>query len=248
MSRIETAPLVSKRLAIRACNSDDEAKGCVDLQRRIWGFPEEDLVPASLFMVAQQTGGHAFCAFEDENAIGFALSFSGQRDGCRFWHSHMVGVLPDYQNRGVGRLLKLHQREHAICDGVHKIEWTFDPLELRNAHFNIRRLGAIARRYIPNCYGERGSPLHRNLATDRLVAEWYVTSPRVEAALKGAAVSVAPGGLEVSLPVGIDELNSSQIQTDLRGRFTDLLSRGYAVTGYRRGRENCSYILEPYED
>jgi predicted GNAT superfamily acetyltransferase len=238
-------------VTIRPCQSHDDLKRCVDLQRRIWRYDDEDVVPASIFVVAQHTGGHAYCAFHDDEAVGFALAFSAQRGGRGFWHSHMVGVLPEYQNQGVGRLLKLHQREEALLAAVPTIEWTFDPLELRNAYFNIARLGVIVRHYIPDCYGGTTSPLHGSLPTDRLVAEWHVRSSRVEAALAGKA---AVDGIEISVPVRIGEWKSSgdqrahQIQADLRHRFTDLFARGYAITGFRRGNEHCEYVLEPYED
>lgn len=249
MSRTETAPAISRQVTVRSCRSHDDLKVCVDLQRRIWGYDGEDVVPTSIFVVAQHTGGHAYCAFHDEKAVGFALSFSAEHNGHRFWHSHMVGVLPDYQNHGVGRVLKLHQREQALRAGIPIIEWTFDPLELRNAHFNIARLGAIVRRYIPDCYGGSSSPLHGSLPTDRLVAEWRLESARVKAALAGTNAPQSADAIQIPVPARIRELkNSDEIQAGLRRKFTDLFSRGYAVTGFRRGDPTCEYVLELYED
>jgi predicted GNAT superfamily acetyltransferase len=250
MARTETSPEVSK-LAVRACRSHTDLKLCIDLQRRVWGFEEEDVVPAAIFVVALHTGGHVFCAFDGDRAVGFALAFSAEHhDGRRFWHSHMVGVLPEYQNKGVGRLLKLHQRDEGLRLGIPVIEWTFDPLEPRNAHFNIARLGAVVRRYIPDCYGGSSSPLHGSLPTDRLVAEWHLRSAHVEDALAGRDLP-REGAIRIPLPARIRELKNSdreRIQADLRRQFTDLFSRGYAVTGFRRGDEICEYLLEPYED
>jgi predicted GNAT superfamily acetyltransferase len=242
---------VSKKVTIRSCQSHADLQLCVDLQRRIWNFDHQDVVPTSIFVVAQHTGGHAYCAFDGEQAVGFALAFSAEHhDGRRFWHSHMVGILPEYQNQGVGRLLKLHQREQALRLGIPVIEWTFDPLEPRNAYFNIARLGAIMRHYIPDCYGSSSSPLHGSLPTDRLVAEWHLKSARVEAALSGIDQPRA-GAVGIPIPARIRELENSdrqEIQAGLRRRFTDLFSRGYAVTGFRREDEACEYILETYED
>jgi predicted GNAT superfamily acetyltransferase len=251
MSPIEAAPGISQQVTIRSCNSHDDLKLCVDLQRRIWNFDDEDIVPAALFVVAQHTGGHAYIAFQGEIAIGFALAFSAERGGRRFWHSHIVGVLPDRQNQGVGRLLKLHQREEALRAGIAAIEWTFDPLELRNAHFNISRLGAIVRRYIVNCYGLLSSPLHGALPTDRLVADWRLRSRRVDSVLAGTNLQAAAQSIAVAVPAQIRDFKDStgpQIQAELRRRLTDLFSRGYAITGFRRGHTNCEYVLEPYED
>ena len=230
----------------------------MDLQQRIWGFDREDIVPAAIFVVAQHTGGHAYCAFDGDRAVGFALAFSAERDGLRFWHSHMVGVLPEYQNLGVGRMLKLHQREEAIRAGVPRIEWTFDPLELRNAHFNIARLGVIIRHYVPDFYGGSTSPLHGTLPTDRFVAEWHLRSSRVEAALAGltAPPPASKGAMEISIPCSdsrVEKLprtsQALEIQADLRHRFTELFSRGYAASPASGAEtKNVKYVLEPYED
>ena len=242
MSPADPAPAIS----IRPCHSHEDLKLCVDLQRRIWNFADEDVVPAAMFVVALHTGGHVYCAFRGQEPAGFALAYSAGGDGRRFWHSHMVGVLPEYQNHGIGRLLKLHQRDEALRAGIDVIEWTFDPLELRNAYFNISRLGAIVRHYIPDCYGTTTSPLHGSLPTDRLVAEWNVASDRVNGVLKRAAIRVSADAVEI--PVPAREVRTQAIQTALRTKLTDLFSRGYAITGFRREPEHCTYILEPYEN
>lgn len=255
MSGIEAPRPIPAQLTIRPCHSHDDLNRCVDLQKRIWDYAGDDVVPTAIFVVAQHTGGHAYCAFDGDQAVGFALAFSAERDGRRYWHSHMVGVLPEYQNQGVGRLLKLHQRDEALRLGIPEIEWTFDPLEPRNAHFNIAGLGAIARHYIPDCYGISSSPLHGSLPTDRLVAEWRLASARVNAAVAGKPVPPpGPDAQEIPLPTHLrawkstDPNRAVQFQAELRRRFTDLFSRGYVVTGFTRGTENCQYVLEPYED
>lgn len=230
---------------IRPCESHDDLRLCVDLQRRIWGFAEEDIVPAAIFVVAQLTGGHAYCAFDGDRAVGFALAFSAEHGGRRVWHSHMVGVIPEYQNRGAGGMLKQYQRDQARRLGIAAIEWTFDPLELRNAHFNIAKLGVIVRHYIRDCYGPSTSPLHRGLPTDRFLAEWEVESKERE---------IPAGAVTIHVPTAIREWRNSNPeraraeQSRLRLRITELFSRGYAVTGFARGDETCQYILTPYED
>ena len=97
----------------------------------------------------------------------------------------MLAVLPEYRNRGIGKMLKIAQREDALARGIDLIEWTFDPMEVKNAYFNIERLGAIVRRYTPDFYGSSTSPLHGTLPTDRLHAEWWLKSDRVEAVMAG---------------------------------------------------------------
>jgi predicted GNAT superfamily acetyltransferase len=251
MATIDQVPNEVSKLSVRACHSHADLKLWVDLQRRVWGFEDEDVVPSAIFVVALHTGGHVYCAFDGDQPVGFALAFSAEHhDGRRFWHSHMVGVLPEYQNKGVGRMLKLHQRDEALRLGIPVIEWTFDPLEARNAHFNIARLGAIVRRYIPDCYGGSSSPLHGSLPTDRLVAEWHLSSAHVKDALAGLD-RTRDSGVRIPVPARIRELQHSErekIQADLRRQFTDLFSRNYAVAGFRRGDEICEYVLEPYED
>ena len=119
------------------------------------------------------------------NLIGYALAIPGLRDGRPYFHSHMLAVAPEYRNRGVGKMLKLAQREDALARGIELIEWTFDPLEIKNAFFNIEKLGAIVRRYTPDFYGASTSPLHGNLPTDRLHAEWWLRTARVHALIAG---------------------------------------------------------------
>ncbi|MGH7487194.1 MAG: GNAT family N-acetyltransferase, partial [bacterium] len=161
-------------IAVRALTEHKEFEEAVGLQKVIWGFEEIELLPVRLFVVAIKVGGQAFGAFDGERMIAFCLAIPGLKPGGRsYLHSHMLGVLPEYRNRGVGRLLKLEQRNDAIARGIELIEWTFDPLELKNAYFNIERLGAIVRRYVPNQYGTTSSHLHGGLPTDRCVAEWW---------------------------------------------------------------------------
>ena len=104
----------------------------------------------------------------------------------------MLGVLPEYRDAGVGRMLKLEQREDALARGIELIEWTFDPLEIKNAYFNMERLGAIVRRYVRNQYGTTTSHLHGGLPTDRCIAEWWIASRRVKAILDGQPADARP--------------------------------------------------------
>ncbi len=243
------------QVSIRPCTSHEDLNRCVDLQRDIWGYEDLELVPASMFVVAIKSGGHAYGAFDGNTQIGFALAYSADRGKGRYLHSHMVGVLPRYQNQGVGRQLKLYQRQQALAQGIELIEWTFDPLETRNAYFNVARLGAIMRRYIPNCYGISSSPLHGGLPTDRLVAEWHLNSPRVESSLLNATVRRPSGYTEhITMPINIGVLKQSDparvldVQTAMRERFIQLFDRGYAVSAFVTGGENASYLLDPYEN
>jgi predicted GNAT superfamily acetyltransferase len=167
----------------------------------------------------------------------------------------MVGVLREYQDRGVGRLLKLAQRDDAIARGIGLIEWTFDPMQLKNAHFNLAKLGAIVRRYLPNVYGRTSSPLHAGLPTDRLVAEWWLKSDHVKRVLSGHGPSSGNGSsTRISLPSNIrqvcaeDPARAESIQSEVRQQFSQQFVAGRAAVGFEFAGDAGSYVLELYED
>src|SRR5580658_5433823 len=175
--------MTSGEVTIRKCETLSEMQACFALQKEVWQFSDADLVPVRMFVVAAKIGGQVIGAFDDEELIGFALAIPGVRNGHGYLHSHMLAVREEYRNAGVGRRLKLAQREDALARGIGLMEWTFDPLEIKNAHLNIGRLGAIARRYLPDFYGPSTSALQGGLPTDRLVAEWWLRSVRVRRTL-----------------------------------------------------------------
>ena len=246
--------LQSTDVVIRSLHDLPELNGCVELQRQVWSFADIDIVPEAIFGIAGKTGGQVLGAFQHENLIGFVLSFSAQSKTRTYLHSHMLAVLPQHQNRGVGRLLKLAQRQEALTRGIDLIEWTFDPFQIKNAHFNIARLGAIVRRYIPNCYGRTSSPLHGGLPTDRLVAEWWLRSGRVTKALIGKEQAGRPAVDRIPVPFDIQETcrrarrEAEQIQLLLRKRFELCFDRGQAAVGFQLDDSGGMYLMEPHED
>ncbi len=240
-------------IQVRALTEHAELEEAVRLQREIWGFAEIELLPVRLFVVATKVGGQVFGAFDGPRMIGFLLAIPGIKPGGQsYLHSHMMGVLPEYRNKGVGRLLKLRQREEAMSNGVAVVEWTFDPLELKNAFFNIERLGAIIRRYVRNQYGTTTSHLHGGLPTDRCVAEWHVSTARVEAILGGrrppedvrARVEVpeAIARWRVKEPKRARE-EQQRISEEFGARFRE----GLAVVGFQRGESSGTYVLGTWE-
>ena len=156
--------------------------------------------------------------------------------------------------RRVGRALKLFQRDEALSRDIRLVEWTFDPLEMRNAHFNLNRLGAISRRYLPNLYGITSSPLHRGLATDRLVAEWYLDSPRVMAALSGEPSASTVSACSIEIPAHVEDWKSSDLprvqatQSDIAKRFSAAFAKGYAAIGVSETSSGAAYQLAPWSD
>ena len=151
-------------------------------------------------------------------------------------------------------MLKLFQRDEALGRGIRLIQWTFDPLELRNAHFNLNRLGAICREYQPNLYGVTTSPLHRGLATDRLLAEWHLDSARVVGAIENLVKDPAEAPATIELPTELERWQgegSSQVgvvQARVREEFTKWFAKGYAAVGLRSAQGNRAYLLTPWSD
>src|SRR3984885_11155841 len=169
-------------MEIRELDSEPELREAVALQKTIWGFEDADLLPFRMFVVATKIGGQLLGAFDGSRMIAFCLAIPGLKPGGKVYlHSHMLGVLPEDRNAGVGRRLKLRQRDDTLASGIDLIEWTFDPLELKNAYFNIERLGAVVRRYFAHQFGVSSSALHGGLPTYRLVAEWWIAKPREKA-------------------------------------------------------------------
>lgn len=244
-------------ILIRECRGFDEFDGCVRLQTEIWGYDVSDTIPLREFIVIQRIGGQVLGAFDlakpnsgrlgDGNSlIGFAMAMPGISEGKAYLHSHMLAVLPEYRNAGIGRRLKLAQRAEALERGIQKMEWTFDPLEIKNAHLNIARLGAIVHSYTPDFYGVFSSRLQAGLPSDRLHAEWWMGSPRVVSALAGNPVPL-PGIREtIVVPGKVREWKQSPatltraeaVQSGIRARFLDAFARGLAVVGFRREKSN----------
>ena len=235
---------------------------CVEIQLAVWGYSDGDVVPKRMFVIARAIGGQVIGGWRGRELVGFAMALPGHRDGRAYLHSHMLAVLPEYRNAGLGRRLKLAQRSDALARGIERMEWTFDPLEIKNAHLNIARLGAIARRYLPDFYGPSSSVLQGGLPTDRLVAEWWLNSARVRRMLgeEGAAQAPTDGQPSVTFSERIDVPRAvydwkqspeqrtlgEQLQTRNRTALQAAFARGLAVTGYQRTTEgDGSFLLGP---
>jgi predicted GNAT superfamily acetyltransferase len=241
----------SDAITIRGCRGLDELRTCVALQKEIWNFTDDELVPLRMFVVADKVGGQVMGAFEGKEMVGFALSVPGTRSGRIYLHSHMLAVRQEHRNRGLGRRLKVLQREDALARGIELIEWTFDPLEIKNAYLNIEKLGAIARRYNLNQYGITSSPLQGGLPSDRLIAEWWLKSKRVESLLATGKTPSFEPELAIEVPAQIyawkaspDTRSLAQRQQERnRDRFLKAFDAGLAVLGYGRNSEGDGKFL-----
>jgi len=244
-------------VVIRKCSGTDEFRRCVALQQQVWNFTDAELVPLRMFVVADKVGGQVIGAFDGPDLIGFALSVPGHRNGHAYLHSHMAAVHERYRNSGVGRRLKLFQREEALSRDILLMEWTFDPLEIKNAYLNIEKLGAIVRRYTINQYGITTSPLQGGLPTDRLIAEWWLKSKRVTALLEEGSFPRPEVATRISVPGPIYEWKASpetrgrakDVQEHNREQFLRAFAGGLAVLGYERDDEgNGKFLLGKWDE
>jgi predicted GNAT superfamily acetyltransferase len=248
-------------VVLRACEGLEELEACVQLQVETWGYNDGDVIPKRMFIVAQRIGGQVMGAFEGQEMVGFAMSLPGVKAGGErplpYLHSHMLAVSPDYRNAGIGRRLKLYQRDEALGRKIGLMEWTFDPLEIKNAFLNIHRLGVIVRSYTPNFYGVSSSRLQGGLPTDRLHAEWWMDSARVKAVLSGSPYTPPEIQETIVVPIAVSQWKASAegvsramaVQAENRRRFLDAFARGLAVVGFRVDAEgNGAFELARLEN
>jgi len=247
----------TKSILLRKCDGLEELRACVALQKEVWGFSDIELVPLRMFVVAQKVGGQVIGAFDDNQLVGFAFAIPGIHGRHSFLYSHMLAVRKQYRNAGLGRRLKLFQREEALARGFDLMEWTFDPLEIKNAYLNLEKLGAIARRYNLNQYGITSSPLQGGLPTDRLVAEWWLKSRRVDALLQTGIKPSFEISKTISVPAQIYEWKShpetraraQDVQDQNREQFQQAFAAGLAVLGYECDRAgNGRFLLGHWEE
>lgn len=245
------------RITIRKCDSMEELHACVALQKEVWNFADVDLVPLRMFVVSRKIGGQIIGAFDGKELVGFAFSIPGTRSGHSYLHSHMLAVRASWRNYGLGRRLKLAQRDDALQRGFDLMEWTFDPLEIKNAHLNLARLGAIARRYSVNHYGYSSSPLQGGLPTDRLVAEWWLRSKRVVNLLDIKQPPEFQTLTRIEVPAQIYEWKASdadrpkaaEVQKHNREKFLSAFRHGLAALWYERDRHgNGAFLLGRWDE
>jgi predicted GNAT superfamily acetyltransferase len=249
--------VTAESVVLRRCHGIEEFRACVALQKEVWNFTDAELVPLRMFVVADKVGGQVMGAFDGSAMVGFALSVPGTRSGHVYLHSHMLAVRKDHRNRGLGRRLKLLQREEALARGIELIEWTFDPLEIKNAYLNLEKLGAIARRYNINQYGITSSPLQGGLPSDRLIAEWWLKSKRVETLQATGKNPPISSQSAIAVPAQIYDWKAApetrgqaqQIQQSNRHQFLRAFSQGLAVLGYERDPAgNGKFLLGHWDE
>jgi predicted GNAT superfamily acetyltransferase len=247
---------------IRECTTVEEFDQCVRLQREAFGLPDLELSPRRHLIVARSAGGFTLGAFDGGRMVGYVLNQiavrrshgAGAEETCGY--SHMMAVAKEYQNRGVGARLKWAQRARVVAEGRRFIRWTWDPVQSRNAHFNLNRLGVVVRRYAENYYGtdystvtgKFGEPL--GLDSDRLVAEWELDSPRVEALARGEAPEpLGEPAASVAIPtnwgalVREDPASAREELLRVRTEFQAAFAAGLVCSGFQRDTSAPRYLF-----
>lgn len=179
----------ASNITYRELSTFDEYQDCVNIQRETWGDEFEELVPTAILKVSQKVGGIVAGAYDEPSRmIGFVYGLTGMKDGHPAHWSHMLAVRKEARGLGIGRQLKLYQRDLLLSRGVHVAYWTFDPLVAKNANLNLNSLGAVVSEYVKEMYLESGSALHRGMSMDRFIVAWHLTSDRVRTALARRSV------------------------------------------------------------
>jgi len=244
-------------IEIRECVTVEEFDACVALQREGFGLPDLELSPRRHLIVARSAGGYTLGAFDGERLVGFVLTQVAVRGRAEVTgYSHMMAVARDQQNRGVGARLKWAQRARALSEGRRYVRWTWDPVQSRNAHFNLNRLGVVVRSYAENYYGTDYSAVtgkfgeRLGLDTDRLVAEWELDSPRVEALARGGRPEdLGEPSASVEIPADWGSLVREDVGRALaelrrvRTEFQAALARGLHCAAFEREGARPRYLF-----
>jgi predicted GNAT superfamily acetyltransferase len=260
-------------MEIRELTKLEEFNRCVELQKIIWGFDDPyDLVPVPLLLVSQRNDGIVLGAFNGDVMTGFVYSLPGTHKGVKLQWSHMLAVLEEYRNSDIGYRLKMAQYEMAQRLGYELIEWTYDPLESRNAHFNLKKLGCLAFEYEVNVYGETSSPLHKGMPTDRFIAHWavppfekelpawpappespaLVTQTRTEGkalVIDGVDLTSKETFVFIEIPENIQAVKTHSSEAAMQWRlktreaFLHYLKNGYVVYSFVRFASRSFYVL-----
>lgn len=243
---------------VRECTTIEEFDSCINLQREAFGLPDLEISPRRHLIVTRQAGGWTLGAFAGDRMVGFVHHLAAVRpDNEIYGYSHVMAVARDYQNKGVGARLKWAQRAKAMSEGRSFIKWTWDPMQSRNAHFNLNRLGVLVHSYVDNFYGidydgDRSAPAGQRsgLPSDRLFASWRLNSPRVVALGEGREHKIDAEPVKaIAIPAewGSFVQNNPQAavaeQARVRSEFKNAFAEQLVCAGLERGAEQSHYLL-----
>jgi predicted GNAT superfamily acetyltransferase len=235
-------------VTIQSIDDVAEMRAVEELQKEVWGIPDIEVVPLTQLVAAKEAGGTLIGAYDADVLVGFVYGFPSFEYGQAAHHSHMLAVKTAYRNLDLGRKLKLAQRERVMAQGIAVMTWTFDPLQSLNAHFNFRKLGVVADRYLPDFYGAEAASFLHQTGTDRLWVSWWLTSDHVKRTISGDR-TVLPGEISIEIPRDINSLQQQDPHTALKWReetraaFTEAIAKGYKVVGFTREKDIGKYQL-----
>ncbi|MFY9556432.1 MAG: hypothetical protein WAV47_17090 [Blastocatellia bacterium] len=236
---------------IRECSSIEDFQQCVELERAVWKDDDLGIMPVRLYMISKACNAPTIGAFDSSGRlVGFVHTMIALMSGHVVYHSHLAAVVEDLRHKDIGFRMKLAQRQHAVDAGVPLITWTFDPLQSRNAHLNINKLGAVIRRYEVNYYSEGLSTVFDSgVPSDRVFAEWWVSSPHVESVLAGKSVQVEGEVQSVVMRENINEVRAHSIDEHRKWRlrvregFQSKLADNLIVRGFEREAGTSRYLF-----
>lgn len=246
---------MNPEIILRECLTFDELSECVQMQREVFALPEIEISPVRHLIVTKNAGGFTLGAFVNEKLVGFVLSVPAFLRGEKAFYSHMTAVKQEFQSYGIGAKLKWAQRSEALRRGVRYIKWTFQPVQARNAFFNLEKLGAIVRHYEPNFYGTdyATSPDQSGklgLDSDRLFAEWHLESEKVSALARGEKFQETGKVLQkIEIPNNWSELVKNDLrraiaeQERIKSEFQAAFAKGLVARGFERSETNPKYLL-----
>lgn len=241
-------------IKVRECTTIEEFDSCINLQREAFGLPDLEISPRRHLIVSRQAGGWTLGAFAGDRMVGFVHHLAAVRpDNEIYGYSHMMAVARDYQNKGIGARLKWAQRAKAMSEGRNFIKWTWDPMQSRNAHFNLNRLGVMVHAYGDNFYGidydvDRSKTI--GIPSDRLFASWHLNSPRVVALGEGREHRIDAEPVKtIAIPVDWSSVvkNNPQAavaeQARVRSEFQNAFAEQLVCAGLERGADESRYLL-----
>lgn len=235
----------SGKTEVRLLSELDDLNEAVEVIKGVWGATGGGLLPVELLRAYAHAGDPVLGAFQVDTGrmIGICVGFLAMPEqGDLHLHSHMTGVTPGIQHRGIGFALKCAQRDWCLERGISDVRWTVDPLLAANAWFNVSKLGGTAHSYLPRFYGEMDDDLNRGEQTDRLEMSWQVDSPRVAATLAGQSPNGDSPKVERTVPIPVDYYSlrksdpeeASRQRAAVRSQLMEAFDAGLEISGYNR--------------
>jgi predicted GNAT superfamily acetyltransferase len=247
--------MTNDSIKIRECESVEDLSECVALQREVFGLPDLEISPVRHLIVTKHAGGFTLGAFAAEKLVGFVLSVPAFLGEERFFYSHMMAVKKDFQSYGIGARLKWAQRTEALRRDVKFIKWTFQPVQARNAYFNLEKLGVLIKEYKPNFYGtdySTSSDQTKNtgLDSDRLFAEWHLESEKVKRLeISESCAETDEIARKIEIPNDWNGLVKSDVrkaideQTRVKAEFQKAFAEKLICRSFERSETNPKYLL-----